>query len=165
MTPGAGTTDEWEQLQPKKPGRRREEGVQVGMYQYGRALPRLQLTFDEATARRIGDPAKDSFVVLLGRSAAQRPYLQLRKVQPAENVTRPFRMTRFHAGRNGPSRVWRLLLDRHARFPLVEIKAADVDFRVERGAMVVTLPSWAWDKEAKERAETARQRVLTGRQS
>ena len=146
----------FEALKPPPPNERPPPMVRVGMLKTRRprarkrAGARMQILVRERVLDRLGSNLPHRYAIELGRDHGVRHELVIRR-----DPKGAFEAIRLSSPGKHPSDVFRILLDRHERFPPYRVPLQEVDFRHdETGArMVVILPSWAFDATERERLD------------
>lgn len=138
----------WDELAPPEKGAKSAAPVRVGMFQIRGGEPRLVVLMRREVIDLVAGGVR-RFKVALGKVENRH----LLRIQQADDGP-------FEAGEMGTAKgggTFRILLAPNDRFPCCRIKAQEVPFKHDKvgKALLITLPSWAWDDRIKRDMETS----------
>lgn len=138
-------TEEWDDIVPDTPDAKASSPVRVGMFRApgrnGLGRARLQLLFSPEFLTALGGKAW-RYRVQIGRGGIRD---RLRVTQDDQGPFEALEIGRGLAKKTGGAKTLRILLPPDDRFPERKIAPEAAAFRVDTRAIVIMLPSWAWD--------------------
>lgn len=143
----------WEDLSPPLRNEVETMPVRVGMIAFKGSAPRMEVVIRHDVLHQLGT-GEHRYRLTLGAASSHIELLRI-TIDDTSDHRKTFRANPLKGRHSQGTQFYRFLLRPHHRFPITTGRLQECAHEIKTKAILVTLPRWSYDREAREEFEAA----------